>query len=112
MVATDRTMAQVISAQRPCFSSSTTARMRWRIAPVSSAVSSFAPISFSPLTLLPLNKDIELARPNGCDQGGMVAFALVGIGNGEVGDGFIKHVPLAEVTADHDRIARASMRAG
>jgi len=42
----------------------------------------------------------------------VIAFALIGVGDGEVRDGPVEFVALAEVSADLFRLAAAGVRAG
>ena len=42
----------------------------------------------------------------------MVALGLVGVGDGEVGDGLVEYVALAQVAADLGRLAGASVGTG
>jgi hypothetical protein len=52
------------------------------------------------MLLFPFDKHFQLARAGGIHEDFVIAFALVGIGAGKVGDGLVELVALAQVAAD------------
>src|SRR5262245_1568003 len=57
-------------------------------------------------------KDFDLSSAHSLHEDGVVAFTLIGIGNGEVHDGLVEAVALAQVAADLGRFAGAGVGAG
>ena len=61
------------------------------------------------LFLLPLNDDLETSISDRLEEQPVVAFALVGISDGELGDGLVELVALTEITANRGGLAGASV---
>ena len=59
-----------------------------------------------------LNLNLDFACVDGMFEFVVIAFSLVGIGDGEAGDCFVKDVAFSQIPCDHRWIAGARMSAG